>query len=405
MFCNGERHALASIGVSLPSLGDEIRAAAMRARRPLHQARETLILVSPHHDETGEPRPPHPLWDELQGRLREPRDRRYLLFDAPMLAKPIARTTVAVTNVERPPRVHHASISIPSRPVESPGSLTKLIGCSFCHALDYVGHIRPHPSPRLAVESRLHGLIAHEVLARLARRGFFPATPELDVRQFVLDVLDPFLRTHASLLLLHGHQQELVFLRDAVGGAVDLLVRLMRAQGLRVFAAEEELRANVGGTVLRGTPDLVLEDSENRLVLLDFKWSGEAYRREELRGGTSLQLAAYATLLGRRGLVVRSLGYLILRSQRLLLRGDGLELGERIHPDLLDETWIAAERAWTERAAELARGEVHAGGVAPEGQGHTPQREAVLERGRLLLPAPCTYCRLDLLCGREKRAS
>ncbi|MDC3959013.1 PD-(D/E)XK nuclease family protein [Polyangium jinanense] len=397
-----ERQALASIGVFLPSLGDETRAAAARARRPLHQAEETLILVAPHQDEIGEARPLHPLWDEIAGRLHDGRYRRHLHFEAPTLGKPAARTTVVVTRAERPSREHHASRPPSPRPAESPSSLQKLLGCSFCYALDYMGRIRPRTSPRLVVESRLHGLLAHEVLAAASREGVFPSESEGDARQATLAILDRLLPTHAALLLLHGHQQELLLLRDAVGGAAALLARVMHAEGLRIHTVEQEIRAELGPGVLRGTPDLVLEDPRKRLVLLDFKWSGEAYRRGELRGATSLQLAAYAMLLGRAGHEIRSLGYLILRSQRLLVRGAAIAFAEQIRPELLDETWTATEHAWARRTAELSRGEIQADGVATER--HTPLREARVDRGHLLLPAPCTYCKLDLLCGRENRA-
>ncbi len=398
-----ERRALASIGVTLASLGDAVGAAAVRARRPLLQAEQSLILVAPRRNEAGEPTQLHPLWDEIIGRLDNPRDERHLIVDAPMLGKPAARTTVMVTRSMPPPRSYRASLPIAPRPADSPSSLSKLLGCSFSYALDYVGRLRPRTSPRLVVESRLHGLLAHEVLAEAARRSGLLGRTHDDVRRIAVSILDAYLPTHAALLLLHGHQQDLVLLRDALGQTAELLSRVMVAEGLQIHAIEQEIRADVRGRVLRGTPDLVLMDAEKRLVLLDFKWSGETYRREELRSGTFLQLAAYAMMLQRSGHVVRSFGYLILRSGRLLIRGEPLAFAERVSAAGSSETWIATESAWDERMAELSRGELDAAGVTTDEL--APLRTAMLDRGRLLLPPPCTYCKLDLLCGRENGTS
>ncbi|HRI69521.1 MAG TPA: hypothetical protein PK156_35060, partial [Polyangium sp.] len=118
---------------------------------------------------------------------------------------------------------------------------------------------------------------------------------------------------------------------------------------------------------------------------------------------TSLQLAAYSMMLGRAGFFVRSQGYLILRSQRLLVRGEPLAFAERVRPGGLGETWEAAERSWEERVSEFARGEIHATGVATDD--FQPIQREVLDHGRLALPAPCRYCKFDLLCGREKGSS
>jgi hypothetical protein len=396
-----EQRALVSIGVTLPKLGEAVRAAALRARRPLLQAEGTLLLVAPHHEQTGEPAHPHSLWDEMIGRLPDPQDQQHLLVNAPVFRNPLARTAVVVSRVVSAPRTYQTSLPLAPRAVDSPSSLTKLLGCSYSYALDYVGRLRPAPSPRLVVESRLHGLLAHEVLAAAARDGVLPGRTHEDVRQSVLSILDEYLPTHAALLLLHGHHQDLVQLRDAIGGTAELLSRVMQSDGLRIHAVEQEIQAEVRGRSLRGTPDIVLIDDSKRLVLLDFKWSGENYRREELRAGTSLQLAAYTMLLGRAGHFVRSMGYLILRSQRLLVRGEPVAFAERVCPDGLGETWIAAEQAWADRNAELSRGHLLAAGVAT--QDDKPIKTAQLDRGRLLLPAPCMYCKLDLLCGRETR--
>ena len=70
-----------------------------------------------------------------------------------------------------------------------------------------------------------------------------------------------------------------------------------------------------------------------------------------------------------------------------------------VRPELLDETWDAVLRGWTDRKTELAQGKLFAEGVADSA--HEPIEQAILAQGQLTLPPPCRYCALDLLCGRS----
>lgn len=390
-----ERRALASIGVVLPAPEDEVRAAAARARRPLLRTTETLILVAPQHDDGGNPAHPHPLWDEILGKLRDPRDAGLLEVPAPDLGNAVRRTQVAVQARPEPARTHRSSLPVALRSSHSPTSLARLLGCPFAYAVEYLGQLRPRFSPRLLLDSRLFSRLAHEVLAVLARAD---ALAGEEVPQAALQALDRLLPTHAAVLLQPGHHQERMLLRDALSGAAALLGRVVRAEGLRVREVEAEIGADLGLISLRGTPDLVLEDPRGKLVLLDFKWAGAASHRDDLERGTALQLAAYAALLRSRGLPVRTLGYLVLRSHRLMVRGEALAFAQCLSPDLLDATWSAAERAFEARVGELARGEVRAEGVWVAG--HTPIGAPAIDGGRLVVPPPCAFCALDLLCGR-----
>ena len=394
-----ERSALESIGVKAPSLGDEVNAAAARSRRPLDQAARQLILVAPRHDESGQPTHPHPLWDDIVSMLRDPRDARHLIAERPRFSGVPRRTTIAVTPTEEPRRLRRATVGVVARPAESPTSLAKLLGCSFAYTVEYVGHLRPRGASRVAADGQLHGRLAHEVLATIARSG---ALAQAGAEREALGALERMLPTHAAELLLPGHDHDLVLVRESLGYATALLGRVMREEGLRVHAAERELSADLGDRTLRGTPDLVLEDAAGRLVLLDFKWSGEAFHRDALRAGTALQLSAYARLLLGEGREVRALGYVILRSRRLFVRGSPIALAQQVSSELLDATWTAAERGWSERAIELARGDIYAEGI--EAPDHPPVQRAVILEGRLVMEPPCRYCALDLLCGRDDGA-
>lgn len=319
------------------------------------------------------------------------------MVDAPTLRKAPAPSRLDVASRPAPARAHRTSLPLAPRQTESPTSLSKLLGCSFAYAVEYLGRIRSRASPRIVADNRLFGSLAHEVLASVARSGGLTGGSG---RELALDALERTLATYAALLLLPGFQHDLVQLRDAIGGAASLLARVIEADRLRVHAVETALTTSLGERVLGGTPDLVLEGPDGRLVLLDLKWSGASYRTDELRAGTALQLSAYAALLEAAGTPVRTLGYLVLRGRRLLVRGEPLAFAQRIHPELLARTWAATRDAWAERSSQLSAGDVFVEGIAT--LDHAPPEDAVLDtEGRLTLPPPCRFCALDLLCGRS----
>ena len=70
-FTRGEKEALAQAGVILPDPGRQAELNAGRWQRPHLLAEKTLLLVCPEHSPAGEERSPHPLWDELVGRMAE----------------------------------------------------------------------------------------------------------------------------------------------------------------------------------------------------------------------------------------------------------------------------------------------------------------------------------------------
>ncbi len=390
-----ERRALASIGVVERPLADLVRQRALRATRPPQQTTETLLLIAPYRDDTGEPAHPHSLWAEIVGRLHDPRDAQHLLRDAPTLRRPIARKTEAVCSPATAMWQSQTSFPLTPRKVESPSSLSKLLGCSFAYAVEYLGRVRSRATTPPTVDNRLFGQLAHEVFARLASDG---AILDPQASERALEVLHQILPDHGAILLMPGHQQELVELRVALASSATALGKFVVHEGLTVHAVEAELTASTGVGELRGTPDLVLADATGALVLIDLKWSGDSYRRDELRSGTALQLAAYGALLEAKGGVVRSVGYLILRTGRILLRGAGSTHAELVHPALLKDTWSGVQRAWAERVSQVGRGQVYAEGVSSPN--HEPLEEAALAQGMLSLPPPCMFCSLGVVCGR-----
>ncbi|WP_291322095.1 hypothetical protein [Desulfonatronospira sp.] len=66
-----EKDALSQAGVVLPDPGKQAEHIARRWQRPLMLAENTLLLVCPESSSSGEEQFPHPMWDELVGRIKD----------------------------------------------------------------------------------------------------------------------------------------------------------------------------------------------------------------------------------------------------------------------------------------------------------------------------------------------
>jgi hypothetical protein len=393
-----ERMALARIGVELPSPAAMARANARRSRRPWTWATEQLLLISPMRDAAGEQQTPHPLWDEMTSHLVDRTDAR--LLETRHVLRAVARKLRvlqprAVLEAQRVVDVPTLRAS-PLRRTESPTSMGALLGCSFRYVASYGARLRNRVLSSWDVDARALGLSAHAMLSMAIGEGVLGA---INTAAAAAAFFDARVGGVSGLLLRPEAQPERLHLRAAFIGAMDLLASVCRANGLRVHESEVTLQGTVDGIEVQGTPDLVLVDVDNAAVVIDFKWGGETFRREELRDGISHQLATYTALAQAQGQVIRAAGYLILGSQQLLLAGDGLQGAQHIDGPPLEGTWKAGSLAVAKARALLDQGQVVVAGMSTDEE--APPVRTSLRGGVLVTAPPCEFCELSGLCGRR----
>jgi len=281
------------------------------------------------------------------------------------------------------------------RDVESPSSLGNLLGCSFNWVVSYQGGVWGGSSAALPSAEQLLGDLTHAILARLLRDGVVSPERAAAEAQRLLDVEGPRL---AAPLFLPGADATRASVRQSVGLAARELFRFLEHAGLRVQAVEEPVDCKALGGKLRGIPDLVVGAP---IGLIDLKWSGAPYRRDELASGTAYQLAAYSFLHGgHAGKTFPPVAFFILRDQRLLsVDGSAFPGAERVAGAEPRATWHALERAYRERRAALAAGRIEAPGN-PDDTGQVVPEASTSEGGTLVLAPPCNFCDLHLLCGK-----
>ncbi|MCC6849658.1 MAG: PD-(D/E)XK nuclease family protein [Deltaproteobacteria bacterium] len=391
-----ERRALAEAGVALPDPGELAVAAATRWRRPLQQATEALVLLCPRTTADGEERHPHPLWDELEAELASGASLAALVRSTPLAAPPPVRHAVRPLPEPRSGwRV--ATGALRGRAAESPSSLGTMLGCSFKWAVSYQGGVWAGETAALPATERLLGTLTHVLLARMLGEGV-TSPPTAQARAEAL--FDAEGARIAAPLFLPGFDAARADARAILGFAARELTRLLTASKLGVRAVETAVERETGAGRLAGTPDLVVGPPT---AVIDLKWSGARYRREQLAAGTAHQLAAYAHLVADDGASsLPPVGYFIVRDQRLLTTdGAVFRDADRVEGPPIAVTWDAFVEAEGRVRAALADGVL----TAPLADPADKETPAAIVDGVLTLPPPCRYCDLQTLCGRVFGAS
>ena len=223
-----ERAALAAVGVEIEAPGVESVRRALRWRRPLLLASESLVLVAPHRDATGDELHPHSLWDEITASLAPGGRPDLLERPAPFGPRTPGRSVRSLRPLPEP-RVDWNGPAVPLREVESPSSLEKLLGCSLLHALTYAGGLWPGRSGTLPDGALLLGSVCHSILERvLARTGFTPDEAAEEAER-LFDTTGPFL---GASLFLPGAERDRAVARRAVRDAARHLVGLAARLGV-----------------------------------------------------------------------------------------------------------------------------------------------------------------------------
>jgi hypothetical protein len=389
-----ERRALAAADVVLPDPGELAVAAAARWRRPLEQATDALLLVCPETAADGTERHPHPLWDELEADVAPGASLAGLVRTTPFAAPtPTRRAARALPEARRLWSV--APGIFRPRASESPSSLGALLGCSFKWAVSYQGGVWAGGTAALPATERMLGTLTHLLLARLLQEGITSPDAAEARAEALFDAEGARI---AAPLFLPGADASRADARTIFAYAARELTRVLAASKLDVRAVETAVERETIDGRLVGTPDLVVGPPT---AVIDLKWSGARYRREQLAAGTAHQLASYAHLVADPGAAtLPAVAFFILREQRLLTTDDTVfRDADRVDGPAVGVTWDAFVEAYRQRRGALARGELEAPAF-PGADGQDGPEEDAIADGSLVLAPPCGFCDLHALCGR-----
>jgi len=388
-----ERKGLIKEGVQLPEPGDEALWAAQRWKRPLDCAAENLILVCARQGIDGEPQYPHPLWDELVGKVKDDTALKQLVREA-LVSKPRpTRRTRKPRPLPEPVLNWHVRPKLMvKRPKESPNSLASLISCPFKWVVQYLGNVWGGKTATLDTPETLEGWLIHEILLRVLQQPV--KKPETAVKK-AMDIFDKEGPRLAALFFQPGFDDIRAAAKQAVHTATEELFRMLGKGGFTRWIPEESrnLKVRSLGIEIEGRPDLVLEKPD---AVIDFKRGGVTYRQGELTNGVGLQLAVYGHLVRKREAApFPPVAYLMLKA------GQVITVDSKTFPNARflegpgpEETWNGVKKSFKKIWSDLAAGTVNAPGNDPEGA-----PESTLTDDQLFLE-PCKFCNLAVLCGQ-----
>jgi hypothetical protein len=181
----------------------------------------------------------------------------------------------------------------------------------------------------------------------------------------------------ANLLLPGRLQVKQGLIGTAVRSTWTLLDLLRRAQVVQV-AVETEVKGAFTGGAFTGSIDLLVTNAKGEEAVVDLKWSGAKYRREELTNNQALQLALYAYLRKRQQHWPAQAFYL-LSECRLLAQDARFFPGAEICAPVdsganAAALWLAFEKTWKWRREQFDQGlvEVTVAGTTADGNSTPP---------------------------------
>jgi hypothetical protein len=364
--------------VDLPSVDERIRRRMRAWLRPIQNAQSQLILVIHDRDEGH-----HPLWTRLTSLFSgftEIRIEDALLTDAAARSIPALEIPTAPLPLKPLPRPRRwwdlpKGTTIAPRETESYSSLNKLVYYPHEWVLDYAARLRLGRAADLASGNLLYGRLAHRLF-----ENFFTAHPnwprlnEQAIRAWLEARLPVLIAQEGALLCEPGMGVEHERVTAVLDSAFTRLLEHLRRAGIERAAAEQETDAAFDDVKLHGAIDLVLNDRKGREIVLDVKWSSEAYRGDELTENRYLQLATYA-YMRKHAAGAKTWPY---HAYFIVTTGNVLANDSTVFPDAAvfapadDEgiaaIWARLRATYLWRRAQIAAGrvEVNAAGTEPD---------------------------------------
>jgi hypothetical protein len=392
-----ERRALAAARIHLPDPASASAARAEGFRRALRAAGRRLLLAVPDTI-AGARTAPHPLWDEIRGRLGAGGAGEALITRHP--AAPLRRPAVALPapRPEWAARPEHLAAR-----TRSPKSLQALLECPLKWTLEHQARLGRREIAAMPDRRSLEGFLAHRLIEELVRSEMLARGPDA-VAAAAPGLLDRLVDDEAAHLRLPGMSFDLEALTRMLRRAADALARLVQRAGLSELRAEQPLgEMTWKDAPFTGRTDLTAVAPGGGPVVIDLKRRSANRLRETVAEGRAVQLAAYAFALRA------SSAYFSVTNATLVTTNSEAFGQAQANAGPGDQaTWSRVETATGRIESLLAQGRIPVTGLEPSPE--WPETVGPIGAGedRSLVPSKrqiqrdtCEHCAFAAVCGRQ----
>lgn len=291
-FLNSSEHdMLRQAGINIPTKSEFYTQQHLTQMNALKNANR-LILVTWEYD--GNARQEiHPLITELKHQYHDSWDEHVISCATPNLQ----RIDGDISHLE--PQTSYQltdNLANLTREKESYSSVDALIQHPFDYTMDHLLKLKDPQVGQLADLDTTKGLVAHRFVETLVKTyGEQMPTEFNKMDQKTMDqLMDDAIQQKGAILLLPEYKLERMQFKSILKDSVSILVSIIQDLHLKPLDSEVEFNVNLKtiGSFF-GSIDLVLRNTNDQLVIFDFKWSeGKSYE-SKLEENKSMQLELY----------------------------------------------------------------------------------------------------------------
>jgi ATP-dependent helicase/nuclease subunit B len=368
-----ETEQLNRAGVELLSITTRYTRESYQILRPILGAKQQLILICPR-TAGNQPAIHHPLQDRIQAMM----DVKLPIFD---LDRHLTDPSADVADFAAPELGTFSRRQLPEvkrwwklatgpllRPndVESFTSADKFISNPAAWVLRYKAQLKAGRVFRneLSGGPRQKGNLLHRISERLFITGAsinWETASDECLDHWLESEWQKLLPEEGANLLLPGNRAAADRLLDEAKRSIRRLIGHLRAASVvKATANFTPPDAVFTGGKLRGFIDVLVENKAGSTAVIDLKYGGEKFKREELNNNLQLQLAIYGYLVAGTTRWPES-AFFILRESLLLAQHncffpDAEVVGSRLMRSGLEECWKEFEALWQWRRGLLDQG-------------------------------------------------
>jgi len=339
-----ERQNLTAQDILFVEEANHLEALSQNGIRPVLMSRDRLVLISPK-DRASD----HAIWTRITTAFP---DIKIHTERSVLDLLGVEKTQLAPLSLPLKKREWHlgTTTKIPSTDYTSYSSLDKFLFKPHQWILNYPAKIRSGSLNITNEGNLLKGNLAHRLIETYLNTHTDLQSVDLDdIETWAEIALAKLITEEGAILLEEGAFRERVEFTTIMKRALKVLITQLVKVGVISTETEKWEEAEFIGGSLKGSIDILAINAKGEEAIIDVKYRGAKYRREELKNSQYLQLATYDRLKGTDP----HLSFFIITDACMLnLSHNFFPEGESVDPDLgltAEDYWGNIELIWSHR--------------------------------------------------------